>query len=1101
MTKVYLKRGLWSAMLFIACAATAQTTLLQENFNNAWPPEGWTVVDSDLAGAVNHWEQYTDTRTMVTSAHVKSGDYSASEPAKEEILISPEVTLDGYYDLNFSWEGATAASIGKLPNAQYDFQVRIRVVGSDDWTTIFSFLDEDMVRNAGLAYPWSSWVYNPSSINLTDWEGKTVQFAFVHCLLIGGPGNGNDIWLDDVSVVGSKQITGPVAEVNPESYVFPTTFIGGKKYSETFTLKNTGKDILTVSGVQGLDNTDFGTTIDTEAVSLKTGDTYSFQFWYAPSVEGAARATATIVTNGGEVSVELSGSKRLVPDDGMYEGFENETFPPVGWSVVGSGWYRYGFGLTGDGSAVCGFPENASLISPRLDFSGGDVQPLQFSYFESFEPTDDDSSAPANYFVVSLSTDGAKTWTEVFNSENYEVNAEHRIVLELDGKGSDNCYVRFYSYIPNFSMSNFDEVPDYSLVFVDDVILPNLYGRDMPPASSTPISPANGAKNVYHKNLVLEWTGELFATNYKLYLGKSATDFELINGQDLGLATSYTVPRLEYSTTYYWKVVACNGTIENTEAPTWSFTVLDDQSVSTLPYGENFDEGFSLGWNIVKDGSTKWELSNVQAYGGKGHSAMASGYQEGTTAILETPEINIPAGTEALVSFVWGNSAPVGLIVDETGQRVNNTTEPGNQCCIFFDIEVDGQWKNLAMLHEEGETKYWYRESFSLKEYAGKAVAFRWRYEVYNYMAAAASLDNFLVEAVSDDKAMIAFSMEEWNAGYVNNGKSVTSRNPILLSNIGLETLKIKTVEFGEANYSTTLTAGTEIASNRSVSFAITYSAGTVAGEVADEMLVTFDNGLTAAFPVKATTLANDVFYYDFEADEHASTEPNEFTTIDRDGYATVMPVLIYYPKRGAPYAFIVLNCTGEYADWRNVYPHSGEQVLAAMAESTGTFETDDWIISPQLTATAESNFRFYAKCYGDASQVFSQSKIEVLVSTTDKAPASFETVLNSQKLPWGGAEGIWTEYNVDLSKYAGQNIYVAVHHTADRDGFVSFFDDFWFEHFSAKESGVENVLAVPANGDVELFNLNGIRVNYENATPGIYIRRANGKTEKIIIK
>ena len=1104
MRKLYMKTVVCGMMLLGATAiSSAQTPILSENFNSTtFPPAGWTVVNSEAPGAVNHWESYYDSRTDRRCAHVKDGDYSANEPVKEEVLITPMVTLDGFYDLNFSWEGATAQSINKLPNPQYDFQVRIRIDGSDQWEKIFSFLEEDLVRNSGLGYPWDAWTWNPASINLTDWEGKTVQFAFVHCKLMPGS-NGNDIWIDDVSIVGSKQITGPIAEVNPVNYVFPTTFIGGKKYSEAITLKNTGKDVLTVSGVSGLEGTDFSCTIDPLAVQLKTGDTYQFQFTYTPTVGGNAAAKAVINTNGGDVEVALSGTKRVIPDDAMYEGFESEIFPPLGWSLKNSGWYRYGYGISGDASAVCGFPENSELITPRLDLSSPDPQAIQFTYFESYDPMYDDSYGPANYFRVYLSTDGQSTWKQIFDSNegDWELNAENSVTLELDGQGSDNCYIKFSSSIPGFSMSDYEDLPEYSMVFLDDVILPALYGSNMAPQSSSPLNPKNGAKDVYHKNLELQWTGELFATNYKLYLGTSADNFNLINGEDTGTSTSYVVPRLEYSTTYYWKVVGYNGTIENTSAPTWSFTVMADQSVSELPFAENFDNGYPLGWNVVKDGATKWDLTNIQPYGGKGQTAIASGYQEGTVAILETPEINIPAKGETLISFVWGNSAPVGLIIDETGQKVNNTTSPGDQCTIFFDVEVDGQWKNLGMLHEEGETKYWYRESFPLTEYAGKPVAFRWRYEVYNYMASAASLDNVLIETASEDKAMVTFSQENWDAGYVNNGEKVTSRRPILLSNTGLSTLKVRSASFSTANFSADIKEGTEIQPNRSLSFAVTYNAGAQEGEVNDEMIVSFEGGLTATFPVSGTSLASDVFYYDFEADEHTSLQPKDFTTIDRDGYATVQPVLIYYPKRGAPFAYIVLNCTGDHADWRNVYPLSGEQVLAAMGESTSSFSTDDWIISPRVKATDKSNFRFYAKCYGDESQVFSQNRVEVLVSTTGKEIADFSTELPSQKIPWSGSEGKWTEFNVDLSKYDGQEIYIAVRHVADKDGFVSFFDDFWFEHFSERESGVNVIGIENLNGVEELYDLNGLRVEKENAVPGIYICRKNGKTEKIVIK
>ena len=41
-----------------------------------------------------------------------------------------------------------------------------------------------------------------------------------------------------------------------------------------------------------------------------------------------------------------------------------------------------------------------------------------------------------------------------------------------------------------------------------------------------------------------------------------------------------------------------------------------------------------------------------------------------------------------------------------------------------------------------------------------------------------------------------------------------------------------------------------------------------------------------------------------------------------------------------------------------------------------------------------------------------------------------------------------WTEFDVDLSAYAGQKIYIAVRNNTPSNGFVTFFDDFYFENF-----------------------------------------------------
>lgn len=1079
----------------------AQTSLLNEGFESGtFPPTGWSVVNCDLDGAVNHWEGETHSAIAGNfSAHVSSPNYQQKEPVKEEVLITPKVKLDGFFSLDFMWKGATGASISaKVP--EYDFQVRVRENGSSAWTTIFSFLNEQMVKNSGVSFPWPAWQSNASSINLTDWKGKEVEFAFVYCLLKAGPSTGNDLWVDEVKIKPAAEVTGPIPSLNMDKYIFPATYIGGKKYSDNFTLKNTGKDVLKVTKVSGLDGSDFSCNLIPDKVNLEIGDTYTFNFIYEPTTSGSASATAVIETNGGNVSVALSGYKKAIPEGGAYEGFESQLFPPLGWTQRGDGWYRSGYCLSGDASAACGFTDNATLTSPRLDLSKGSDHVLQFTYFDEYEGGDDENTPPENYFEVYFSTDGGKTWDNLF--ENLEFNTLVSKTLELDGKGSDNCYIRFSNRIPDFSFDDSDYVPEYSYILLDDIVLPPLYGASDKPASSKAVNPKDGAVDVYHKNLTLEWTPELFATNYKLYVGKSATNFDVVNGQDMGTATTYTIPRLDFDTKYYWKVVGYNGNVANTDAPVWSFTIMKEQSIKEYPYAENFDNGFSVGWNPEAQNNTKWITTNFYPFGGEGRTALASGLEPGTKTTLETPEFVIPTEGETLVSFYWGNEAPVYLSLDPEGKSSNTTTKPSSKDAIFFDIYVDNEWQNLALLSEDiiGE-KFWHRESIPVTKYAGKPVAFRWRYEVYSSTPYYASLDNFLVENLTEADCKAVWNKDGWNAGNVNNNGAVSSRRPTLLQNMGYQTLKVKSASFTTSMFTTDLKEGTVIEPNRSARVFFTYNAGTNPGTVEDELLVTFDNGQSITLPVSGTTLASDVYLYDFENDEHSSTNPTGFTMIDGDGYGTVEPALIYFPKSGTPFAYIVLNCEYDYADWRNVFPVSGEQVLASFADATHSHDTNDWIISPKLLATAESNFRFYGKCYSTEDSQFKQTKYEVLVSTTDTKMSSFETVVPVTPLDWAGYDEHWTEINVPLGDYAGKEIYIAVRHIADPESFVSFFDDFWFEHFGANGDSGITILNEDTMEGYELYNLNGVRVDTANAVPGIYVRKSGNRIEKVVIR
>lgn len=47
---------------------------------------------------------------------------------------------------------------------------------------------------------------------------------------------------------------------------------------------------------------------------------------------------------------------------------------------------------------------------------------------------------------------------------------------------------------------------------------------------------------------------------------------------------------------------------------------------------------------------------------------------------------------------------------------------------------------------------------------------------------------------------------------------------------------------------------------------------------------------------------------------------------------------------------------------------------------------------------------------------------------------------------------------------------------------------------------GVKGIVVTPGEGEVEYYDLNGLRVNPESAVPGIYIRRQGGETRKVVI-
>lgn len=130
---------------------------------------------------------------------------------------------------------------------------------------------------------------------------------------------------------------------------------------------------------------------------------------------------------------------------------------------------------------------------------------------------------------------------------------------------------------------------------------------------------------------------------------------------------------------------------------------------------------------------------------------------------------------------------------------------------------------------------------------------------------------------------------------------------------------------------------------------------------------------------------------------------------------------------------------------------YEGERMGASFAATDGL--NDDWLISPMLRMPADNaSLVMQVQSYNDQ---YGLEKYEVCVSTTDNDPDSF-TVLKS-----GSAPTDWEEVTVDLSEYAGKDIYVAIHCVSE-DAFIFFVDNI---EITKPVSGVDDV----ATGDAAL--------------------------------
>lgn len=1113
-----MKKSILSLVAALTCLTASAQVILQEDFetgNTGSKPqpvavgEGWETIDGYTGTNVSYtWHNYYSDPDGQTGPTISGASCAACDGPisttptdgsgpREEILLSPELTLDDTYQLQFTWR---VSPMNAQDNSRYDFQVRVVSDGNlESAETIFSIQNEQMLRESGITvFPITTWDPHTSKVDLSDWKGEKIRLAFVYKMLAA---SSNVLWLDDITVTQFTPATGPVASVSLDRYDFKEVYIGERRYSDVITLTNTGKDGLQITDVelpQGI-----ALTIDPATVNLRTYESIDFQLAYTASMTSRASGDVVLHTTGGDVTIAFTAQKQLVPEGYLLETFE-KYFPPAGWRS--SGWAWTTTALEGDHSVYSGGDFSATYLrSPRLDLSNGGE--LTFTYYNYYYG----ESAPEYDIELQVSYDNGDTWKTKWVSD-YQNGLNQVLTATVDlGLGSDESYVRWY--YPAVE-SDDEGAYEHSSFTLDRVLLPSVYGMDGVPGNCTLVSPANNATEVYPKDIVLKWGPAQFATGYKVYVGTNTEANDLIEGANVGDALTYTIPVADFETTYRWKVVAYNDKGESTTASTWRFTTQKDASVMDFPYEENFDECTSAdpiptGWLSTSTGQyafAKWSPNASYPYGDKG-ACMASGWlNDGESTSLTSPEFRLPAdGKSMSISFVWGNAHPSDLLIDETGLLKKNNVEGGNgRDEVVFEIYCDGEWTQASYLSEgyndDGETKYWRNETIELDQYAGKTVQFRWTTNCFKTYAGYGALDNVVIDGTVLDG--VAFNHESWDAGKVNYGRAVNSGDLFTIRNTGKSVLRVKSATFATEYFATSIAAGDELALGDGKHFDITFQAKDAEDTVTDELTIEFENGYKAMLPVRGIGLPKDVLYYAFEPNELDYLWKEDFTMIDVD--KKVNHELGYYlttvENDGGRYAFtqVTNNNTQMLA------AVSGNHTIAAAAPADGS-AADDWLISKQLIPAEGAMLDFYARNLGTTNTVFVGDNdlhhVEVLVSEAGNTKtADFKTVMSDTEMAYL-AENEWHHFEVDLSDYAGKRVYVAVRHTTISANAMAFFDDFTFTGVTdAQTDGLEAVQAgLGEQAQVEVYGLNGMLIatgrgaaTLQSLDRGIYIVKVN---------
>ncbi len=210
-------------------------------------------------------------------------------------------------------------------------------------------------------------------------------------------------------------------------------------------------------------------------------------------------------------------------------------------------------------------------------------------------------------------------------------------------------------------------------------------------------------------------------------------------------ATSYTpAALLDYSTTYFWRVIPRNSFGPAIGCPTWSFTTLTDPSITAFPWTEGFD-GANFpptdSWNryggVLEDpinlvGSSIWSQDDWLNIVDNPDQAAAINIWGTVNGWLISPLLNVPDESYALtfdLALLKYNQPPTGTPPALTGEddrfavligdgftwstanivrEWNNAGSP----YVLNDINIDGEQVQIPLSGHNGRIRIaWYAGS------------------------------------------------------------------------------------------------------------------------------------------------------------------------------------------------------------------------------------------------------------------------------------------------------------------------------------------------------------------------------------------------------